>query len=219
MSYKPFLDNIRQKALDNVPEQDFEKFSEISGFYSPVAIMSDLPKPIGPGKNYTMSDMWAAIGWGDNELAGYEGSVEDGYRAFQAALCSSCHRMNGEGSGSGPDLTNVDTRFEPADLMNAIISPSEEISDQYEFTMFAMNDGSTITGRILEQTESSYKIYQSPFDVTNTTELLKVDVKSKSPSPISPMPANLLNGLNAEEVSHLIAYLLSGGQSSHEYYQ
>ena len=217
-SYKSFIDNIRAKALENVPEDKEEYFANIAGFYSPIQSMADLPQPKGPGKDYNLMDLGSLVMWG-SALSDYDGTLADGERAYKASLCYSCHRMNGAGGDSGPDLSQINTRFNKGDLVNSILSPSEEISDQYSFTLFTMKDGSKVNGRIVNETESEYEIYQSPFDMTITSTLSKSDIDKSEKSPLSPMPAKLLDRLNEDEVQDLMVYLLSGGKGESEYYK
>ena len=218
MSYKAFLDNIRATAMENVPLEDREYFESLSGYYSPMQAMASLAQPKGPGKDYNLS-LIGRIATRNKALDDYDGNFEDGKRAYEAALCSSCHRMKGEGSNSGPDLTQINTRFQARDLSRAILSPSEEISDQYQFTLFTLKNDDKLTGRVVNETEDKFTIFQSPFDMTLTSEISKEDVVKTEPSPISPMPSKLLNRLNEDEVRDLFAYLLSGADENHEYYQ
>ncbi len=219
-SYKAFLDNIRAAALENTPAEEQKYFKSIAGFYSPIRSLAELPQPKGPGRNYNLMDIGGLVIWGgDKKLREHEGTFEDGVRAYGAALCSACHRLNGNGGGAGPDLTNVHTRFGIGDIANAIISPNEEISDQYAFSTFNLKSNEILAGRILEETDSHYKIYQSPYDVTRTSEIAKSDVVSTVLSPISPMPAKLLNQLNENEVKDLFKFLAAGGDPEHEFYQ
>ncbi len=219
LSYKGFLDNMRAKALSYVPDDRREKLAALAGFYSPIMEMSELPQPIGPGKEYNLMDLGSMILWNDNKLNNYTGSIADGERVFKAALCYSCHRMRGDGGASGPDLTNLYSRFSKMDMASAIVRPSEEISEQYSFTLFDMIDGKTISGRILEESADEIKIYQSPYAMNIHTVLKKTDVASRSVSPISPMPAKLLDRLNEDEISDLFVYLLSGADPDHKYYK
>ena len=69
-------------------------------------------------------------------LRSYKGTLADGERAFKAARCIICHRMKGEGGATGPDLTQMHTKFGNYDLTFALVSPSDEISDQYNNTIF-----------------------------------------------------------------------------------
>lgn len=218
VSYKGFLDNIKSQALSNVPDEEQAYFKEVAGFYSPMMAMADLPKPKGPGANYNMYDLGRIATWGNANIDNYKRSYADGHRAFQAALCSSCHRMNGEGGAQGPDLSNINTRFNKAEMVRAILTPNEEISDQYAFTSFDLKDGSRKVGRVIKETEEMYTIFQSPYDMTSTTELSKSDIKSHALSATSPMPAKLLNALNEDEVLDLVVYLMAGGNEDSELY-
>ncbi len=218
VSYKAFLDNIRAQALTHVPDAEKDYFNQLAGFYSPMTAMANLPKPIGPGKNYNMYDLGRIATWGDDKIKNYERDYAAGFRAYQAALCSSCHRMNGEGGASGPDLSNINTRFNKNEIVTAILNPHETISDQYSFTSFNLKDGSRRVGRVVNESDDNYTIFQSPYDITATVEIAKSDITSQEESAISPMPAKLLNPLNEDEVLDLMVYLLAGGKADSELY-
>jgi putative heme-binding domain-containing protein len=218
-SYKAFIDNIRAQAMNNVPAAEKAYFQDIAGFYSPTQEMANLPQPKGPGKDYTLMDLGSLVMWSDDKFKKYKGDIADGKRAYEAALCSSCHRMKGEGASSGPDLTNIGTRFTKGEIANAIFSPSEEISDQYAFTLFKLKDGTQISGRMLKDDALTYTIYQSPYNPSATTTIDKANVSSSALSGLSPMPAKLLSSLSEEEVVDLFVYLLSGADENHEYYK
>lgn len=215
MSYKPFLENIRKQAMKQVPEDKKEFYEELSGVYSPMEEMANLPQPKGPGKEYNFYDLNHILG---EDLENYQGKIQQGKMVYEAALCGTCHRMQGEGGSMGPDLTQLYTRFDKRDMINAVFSPNDEISDQYAFTLFHLKDGKKTAGRILSENDSVITIMQNPYSTTFTTQLAKGEVVSQSISPVSPMPPGLLNRLNAQEVLDLFAYLLSGGDPEHYYY-
>ena len=99
LSFKPFMENVRQKALSHIPVEQKAHFQELSGVYTPTAILADLPQPIGPGADYNGLDIHEIM-W--KRSKSYQGSLADGKRAFQAAMCGVCHRMRGEGGNVGP---------------------------------------------------------------------------------------------------------------------
>ena len=215
MSFKGFMDKVRFKALEKVPEADKDYYLEKSGIFSPTAALGDLPQPQGPGKAYTNKEVNEIVFSGLNN---YEGSVEDGELIYQAALCAACHRVRGEGGNSGPDLTQVSTRFNTWEMIYAIYTPNEAISDQYAFNLYTLKDGSKITGRMIEDNATSTTIQPNPYDETLTITLSKSDIQKTELSPISPMPPRLLDRLNEEEIVDLFAYLVSGGDPEHEVY-
>ncbi len=217
MSFKAYMENVRQRAMNNVPDDQRPYFEEISGSYSPTSVMEDLPQPIGPGGNYTGGDMGDIV-WGDDGLNNYKGTIEDGKRAFAAATCILCHRIRGEGGATGPDLTQAHTKFGTYDLLFAIYSPNDEISDQYANTLFHLENGNKIAGRIKSETDEEVVLMPNPFNETYTTTLNKKEITKRELSPISLMPSGLLNRLGKKEIVDLIAYINAGGDENHELY-
>lgn len=216
MSFKPFMENVRLRALSHIANEEKAYYEELSGVYAPSTSLADLPQPIGPGKNYSGEDMGNIL-WGGG-LSNYKGSVADGERAFQAALCIVCHRVRGEGGGMGPDLTQAHTKFGSYDMLFAVYSPNDEISDQYAFTLFHQTNGTKIAGRILSEAGDSITILPNPFNESYAVKLAKNNIEKRELSPVSPMPPGLLNRLNEQEVLDLFAYLQSGGDPKHEVY-
>ncbi|MEM9142218.1 MAG: c-type cytochrome, partial [Bacteroidota bacterium] len=216
MSFKAYMENVRQQALSHVPKDDRERLLEISGVYSPSTAVADLPQPRGPGKNYSAPEIRRILGGG--QLKNYKGDIADGERAYKAAMCVICHRMRGEGGAAGPDLTQVHTKFSDYDLTFAIASPNDDITDQYAHTLFYLNDGNKVTGRILSEEGDSITVAPNPFNESHTLRVAKNTIEKRELSSVSPMPAGLLNRLNAQEILDLFAYLKSGGDENHAMY-
>ena len=214
-SFKAYMENVRQKAMSNVPEEEKEHFEQISGTYSPTTAVADLPEPKGPGRSYTGDDMGDIVFGG---LDNYQGNITDGKRAYNAAMCVLCHRIRGEGGATGPDLTQVNSKFGRYDLLFAIYSPNDEISDQYANTLFSMKDGKKFAGRVLSEEGDSIRLAPNPFNENYTIKLAKTEISQRGDSPISPMPSGLLNRLNEKEIVDLFAYLIAAGDESHEIY-
>lgn len=215
MSFKAYIENVRQKAMANIPASERDYFEEVSGIYSPADALADLPEPIGPGKSYTMGEV-NDIYW--EKTKDYKSTVAKGERAFKAALCITCHRMNGEGGATGQDLSQIHSKFGSYDLTFAIISPSDEISDQYANTIFYTSDGKKTIGRMLSEEGDSLNIMPNGFNPSYTIKLAKADIEKQELSPVSPMPPGMLNRLNEKEIADLFTYLLSGGDEKHEIY-
>lgn len=216
LSFKAGIENVRLQAMTHVPEEDKEYFQELTGVYSPSSAVADLPQPIGPGKEYSGRDLNQML-WGGG-MANYDGGFEDGERAFKAGMCIMCHRIRGAGGAAGPDLTQAHTKFNSYEMLYAIFSPNDEISDQYAHTLFHTKDDKKIAGRILSETNDSVNLAPNPFNETYTVRLAKNNIAKREPSPISPMPSGLLNRLNEDEVLALMRYLQAGGDPDHEVY-
>lgn len=216
MSFKAYMENVRLQAMTHVPDEEKAYFEELSGIYSPNTIAEDLPQPIGPGANYSGSTINQFL-WGD-KMNDYQGSISDGKRAYDAALCVLCHRMRGEGGATGPDLTQIGAKFGKYDLLYSIYSPNDDISDQYAFTLFHLENDKKIAGRILSENNDSIQIMPNPLNTSYTVQIAKSAVIKKELSPVSPMPSGLLNRLNEKEIADLFTYLLSGADETHELY-
>jgi len=138
-----------------------------------------------------------------------------GKTLFGATACYACHRFQGDGGSMGPDLTGAGGRFSAKDLLESIIEPSKEVSDQYAPIVIKMKDGTTITGRIGNMSGDRLMVAQDMFDPQNFTRVDRREVESIEYSKISPMPPMLIGRLEKGEVLDLLAYILSGGNEDH----
>ncbi|MFT4019836.1 MAG: c-type cytochrome [Agriterribacter sp.] len=216
-SFRGFINNTRKTALANAPKADFAHLNTISGDSisnrSGFQMADDAPQPKGPGRRWKMEDAVAVIDSGINNR-----NFENGKAMFAASLCISCHTMKGEGGVAGPDLTQLGTRFSPKDMLEAIIEPNKTISDQYGSTVFFLKDGSSVTGRIVNQDNENYSISQNPFAPQIVRSIAKKDVERTRVSDVSPMLPGMINRLNSDELRDLIAYLMAGGNKDSEIY-
>jgi putative heme-binding domain-containing protein len=96
-------------------------------------------------------------------------------------------------------------------LLESIIDPSKTVSDQYEAVTVATTAGRVITGRIVNLEGENLLINPDMLDPSNLIEVRRGEVDEMKRSPVSPMPAGLLNALRSDEVLDLVAYLLSRG--------
>ena len=71
--------------------------------------------------------------------------------------CFVCHKLNGEGADVGPDLTGVGRSSLDALLVN-VIDPNLVVGKGYENVIIETKDGQTVSGRIVENTESRVKL-------------------------------------------------------------
>lgn len=207
-SYQKFLLNIEADAYANV--SDVDRLAIEAGKLRPAYQAKTLPKPVGPGKEWTTADLVAL----EPKLKGGR-DFENGKRAYAAARCVVCHRFGNDGGATGPDLTQAAGRFGLKDLAEAIAEPSKVISDQYRASVVNLANGKAVTGRVVSEAGGKLVIVTDPEDSTKTLELAKEDVDSVKPSPVSLMPEKLVHPLNENEAADLLAYLLSRGDPNH----
>ena len=214
-SFIGFIDQIRKKALANVPADQFARFNALSGDsivnLARMGLTPNMKQPKGPGRNWEVDSALVLVKDGLQNR-----DFENGKAMFAASLCSSCHGMRGEGGVSGPDLTQIGTRFSYKDMLTAIIDPNKTISDQFGSTVFFLKKGGSVMGKLISEDSDKYVIAQNPFAMHQTRELPKAEVSRTRISEISPMLPGLINRLNPEELKDLLAYLQAGGNPDHE---
>jgi putative heme-binding domain-containing protein len=207
-SFQGFLNNIEKDALENATEAE-RLAIEAAGLLKPIKT-AELPKPKGPGRDWKLDEL---VRFAEPRLKNR--SFQNGQKMYAAARCIVCHRFNGEGGATGPDLTQVAGRFSLKDLSESIVEPSKVIADQYRASTVTTAGGKFYTGRIIAETKETLTILTDPEDPTKLVELKKSEVDEVAPSKVSLMPNNLLKGLNNDEVLDLLAYLLSRGDPHH----
>ena len=136
--------------------------------------------------------------------------LEAGRAAYAAAKCAQCHRFAGDGGATGPDLTAVGNRFDARYLLEAILEPNKVISDQYRAELILTAGGRVHHGRVTAEEAGVITVRTDPFGGA-TVDVPAEDIVEREPSPVSEMPAGLVNTLGREEVLDLVAYLRAGG--------
>lgn len=206
-SFQLFINEIKANALASMSEEDRAALKNIIDLQPESQAPTFTLKPMAFVKNWTMQDLEGFLG------AGLEGNrdFDNGRNMFAATTCFACHRFNNEGGAVGPDLSMVAGKFSPRDLLESILSPSKEISDQYGSTIFHLSDGSQVVGRVANLNEDTLLISTNMMDPQKLTTVKSSQVTKTEESPVSMMPPGLLNMLKEDDILDLLAYLLSGG--------
>ncbi|GAA5496032.1 hypothetical protein Rhal01_02213 [Rubritalea halochordaticola] len=200
-SYKGFIKNIQKEALKRFsPElqQSIAKLPRPKAKKEPVYVAK------GPGQAWTLQTALTA----SQDLS--KASYENGRKMFHATLCIRCHTHGNAGGDSGPNLTNLSTRFNKEDILKAIIDPSAEVSEQYHFQQITMKDGTNLFGKVLSRDDQQTVIATTAFDLQQTTTIDSSKIQSVAPSTTSPMPPALIYSLNPDELRDLMKFLTTG---------
>jgi putative heme-binding domain-containing protein len=146
-------------------------------------------------------------------------SFDNGRRMFQVANCIGCHRLDGQGTQFGADLSKLDPKWTTTEILRAVVEPSQEINQDYQTYRFLMIDGKSHAGLIVAETENTVKIVENPLLKVEPLELSKDDIEERTRATKSVMPDGLLDRLSEHEVMDLIAFVLTRGQRDHELYR
>jgi len=175
-------------------------------------------KATGPGtviapprpfvKKYTLNELVPVVETG---LKAGGRDYDKGRKLFAAANCFGCHRFDNEGGSAGPDLTGIAGRFSPKDLLESIIDPNKEVSDQYQAVEIVTLDGKSVVGRIVNLNGDNMMVMTNMLDPNGQTTVLQSNVDVVKPSKVSMMPAGLLETMTEAEILDLLAYTLSRG--------
>ncbi|MBJ6369259.1 c-type cytochrome [Snuella sedimenti] len=204
--YTKFIKAIREQALSYVPEDSKAYLLSLSEIKTPENLneIDTVKQPVGPGLNWTVELLMSAY-----EANKTKADIAHGKKMFRATLCVACHSIKGEGGSSGPELTKIGSRFSVGDIGEAIVNPSGTIGDRYRYSNYYMKDGSVVTGIIINKDETTLELSTNAFSLDSTIEIKNDSIVKVEPSPISPMPPGLINSMNAQELTDLIAYMLS----------
>ena len=105
----------------------------------------------------------------------------------------------------------VRRRFQRREIVEALLFPSQVVSDQYRSVVLETKSGLAHAGMPLEQPDKSKVVLLLP-DATKL-EIPMDEVDRMAPSKASVMPEGVLKELSAEEVRDLFAFLETSKQN------
>ena len=174
----------------------------------------DLLKDRRPRTEWKLEDLEPAV----LELASGR-TFGNGKQMFQVASCVACHRLNNVGNLFGPDLTKLDVKFKPVDVLREMLDPSAKINEKFQTWIFETEDGGIHTGLVLEESASEVKLIENPLLKAEPIVLKTSEIARREKSKLSIMPKGLLDKLTREEILDLIAYVYAKGDQKHELFE
>ncbi|MFK7851299.1 MAG: c-type cytochrome [Akkermansiaceae bacterium] len=212
-SFSGYINAIRADAITQLPEEAANQISELLGDIEPIDL-SKLPLPKGPPVAWTA----------DSAMKLFESNLKqrdytNGKKMFAAGRCVACHRFEGSGGYSGPDLGSVGRRYSIRDIIVAICEPSKSISEQYQASEIKLKNGGSLYGRVIYNNDEEIAVAQNPYNLRKLTKEPASNIEEIKQSQISLMPPATINAMNKDELMDLIAYLISGGDPKHEVFE
>ncbi len=221
--FRAYLADIRRDAMASLPAD--KKTPELERILKTKARENSPQFSSKPRKfirSWKMADLQGLLG------AGLEGgrNFANGRKMFGVGSCHVCHRFRNEGGAVGPDLTAVSGKFSPHDLLESIVDPGREISDQYGASVFSLRNGEKVVGRIMNLNRKRdgtggdvYRITTDMMRPNETRAIRAEEILSIEPSGISMMPPGLLSIMTDNDILDLLSYLLSSGDPKHHLFE
>jgi len=134
------------------------------------------------------------------------GDVAQGKIVFDGkGACLACHRVKGNGARLGPELTDIGALRRAVELERSILDPDAEILPQNRFFRVVTKDGTTTTGRLLNQDAFTVQLFD---DKERLLSFSKANLKEYAFIDKSPMPS-YQGKLSPKELADLVSYLVS----------
>ena len=119
--------------------------------------------------------------------------------------CLTCHRINGNGSRVGPDLSDIGTYRRAGELEQSLLDPDAEIAPENRFFRVVMKNGTTFTGKLLNQDPFTMQFMN---DKEQLVSLQKSAIRESTFVSKSPMPS-YKSKLSSQELADVVSYLIS----------
>ncbi len=137
-----------------------------------------------------------------NDLRAASGNPMDG-KLIYAKHCGSCHKLHGEGTPIGPDLSGT-VRGDQMSLLTNIVAPSSVVRLEYLSYIVTTTTGAIHTGLLVEQDAASVTLLDAK---NQRTRLSRNDIEEMTESLVSLMPEKILEQLSPQQLRDLFAFL------------
>ncbi|MFA9272283.1 MAG: c-type cytochrome [Baekduiaceae bacterium] len=89
-------------------------------------------------------------------------SYTAGKQLFTVANCVGCHKLDNAGKEFGPDLSKLDVKLKPSDILKELLDPSAKINEKYQTNVFELQSGKVIQGLVVEESGDIIKVVENP---------------------------------------------------------
>jgi putative heme-binding domain-containing protein len=171
-------------------------------------ITEGIPGTEMPSLFYMEDRVWQVIAYirSLNAAAGRPpGDAARGAALFRSKGCIGCHRVNGEGGGLGPDLTQIGKMRSVEHLRQSILDPSADVQPRYWVASFKDAAGKAGDGFVMNEDAYSVQLMDMNQQLHSYEKAALHDYKVEK---VSKMPS-YKDSLTGEPLDDLVAYLAS----------
>jgi len=125
------------------------------------------------------------------------------------AKCVVCHKIAGNGQEIGPDLTNIQARFDKETIMDGIVNPGAAVAFGSEPYLITLKNGAILYGLLLS--DGPVVTIMDTYGRQYVMEASKVESKVHLNTTIMPSPKHM--PLSKQEVTNITAFLLQNDKT------
>ncbi|MCO8125206.1 c-type cytochrome [Stieleria sp. TO1_6] len=216
-SFEKFISFIRRDALATLTDQEKSELAELLAKEPQRKSVLENLGQVFAGRtlnDWTLDTLSAAA---TSKLLGRD--FQQGRKMFAATGCYACHRFDNQGGMTGPDLSSAGRRYSPHDFLDQIINPSKVINEQFSAVRVLTDEGRIHTGVVVNLKGDTVTLNT---DLTDPNQRVSIDrntIEVFETSKTSAMPEKLLAPLTEDEVLDLVAYVLSGADRNHRFFE
>jgi putative heme-binding domain-containing protein len=141
---------------------------------------------------------------GVRSIAAATGDAARGKALFEGkGACNMCHRVRGEGSRSGPDLSEAGLMLRPIEIETSILDPDAATSTTSPPFRAVRKDGTVVSGLLLNQDMFSVQLLDANGALAS---FQKSDLRESGLLKNSPMPS-YKGKFTPQELADVIAYV------------
>jgi putative heme-binding domain-containing protein len=119
--------------------------------------------------------------------------------------CASCHRVNGKGVRTAPDLSDIGAVRQPAAIQRSLVEPNAAMLPINRPVRIVTRDGRTIQGRRINEDTFTVQLMDGQ---ERLVSLEKTNIQNYEIRQTSEMPS-FAGKLSTDEIADLVAYLIS----------
>lgn len=139
----------------------------------------------------------------------FKTSTENGRLVFEKN-CAVCHQLAGKGALVGPQLDGIGNRGLER-LLEDVLDPNRSVDINFRITTILTDEGRVLTG-LKRREEGEVLVFVD--NKGKEFSLSRSEIDEQRQSPLSLMPANLLEILSPAQLHDLLAYLLQSTQKT-----
>lgn len=133
------------------------------------------------------------------------GIAASGRAVYDKGGCAACHRIDGKGARTAPDLSDIGSLRQPAAIQRSLLEPTQAMLPMNRPLRLVLRDGRTLNGRRINEDTATVQLIDSQ---ERLVSVAKSDIRTYELGTTSGMPS-FAGKLTDTEIADLLAYLIS----------